>query len=98
MRYDFEWDPRKAHSNIRNHRISFERASTIFRDPRLLSIPDKEHSENEERWITIGIDQTGSVLVIAHTFKKVTRTAARIRIISARKATRHEITTYEEGI
>lgn len=49
MRYDFEWDPRKARSNIRNHRSSFERASTIFRDPHLLSIPDKEHSENEER-------------------------------------------------
>jgi uncharacterized DUF497 family protein len=98
MRYDFEWDPRKARSNIRNHRISFERASTIFRDPHLLSIPDKEHSENEERWITIGIDESGGVLVIVHAFKKVTRTFARIRIISARKATRHEITTYEEGI
>jgi len=98
MRYDFEWDPKKARANTRNHRISFERASTVFRDPNLLSIPDKEHSEDEERWITMGIDEGGSLLVIVHTFATVTQRSARIRIISARKATRHEIEIYEEGI
>jgi uncharacterized DUF497 family protein len=98
MRYDFDWDPKKAATNTRTHRISFERASSIFRDPHLLSIPDKEHSENEERWITIGIDGNGSVLVLVHTFKKVSQTSIRIRMISARKATKHEIETYEDGI
>ncbi len=98
MRYDFEWDPRKARANIRNHRISFERASTTFRDPHLLSVPDQEHSENEERWITIGIDESGSVLVLIHTFRKISRSLIRIRIISARRATKSEIRTYEKGI
>jgi uncharacterized protein len=98
MRYDFEWDSKKARSNIRNHRISFERASSIFRDPNLLSLPDQEHSENEERWITMGIDLAGTLLVIVHTFQRVTQTLVRIRIISARKATSYEMRTYEEGI
>ncbi len=90
MRYDFEWDPRKAKANIRNHRISFERASTSFRDPELLSIPDEDHSEFEERWITIGLDENGILLVIIHTFKRVDPKSARIRIISARKAIKSE--------
>lgn len=56
MRYDFEWDIRTARSNFRKYKISFERAASVFRDPHLLSIPDEEHSESEERWITMGID------------------------------------------
>ena len=94
MRYDFEWDPRKARSNIRNHRISFERASTIFRDPHLLSIPTKSIVKTKND----GIDESGSVLVLIHTFRKISRFLIRIRIISARKATKSEIRTYEEGI
>lgn len=49
MRYDFEWDIKKAKSNFRKHKISFERAAAIFRDSKLLSIPDEGHSEIEER-------------------------------------------------
>ena len=98
MRYDFEWDPEKAKANLRKHRTSFERAATIFRDPNLLSIPDEEHSANEERWITMGLDESGSLLVLSHTFEGVTREIARIRIISARKATKKERRQYEEGI
>jgi uncharacterized protein len=71
MRYDFEWDVRKAKSNVRKHKRSFERAATIFRDPNLLSIPDEEHSETEERWLTIGLDETGTLLVISHKFENV---------------------------
>ncbi len=96
MKYDFEWDPRKAKGNIRNHRISFERASTIFRDPQLLSIPDEEHSDFEERWIRL--DENGILLVIVHTFKRMRSRSARIRIISARKATKGESKKYEDGI
>ncbi len=62
MRYDFEWDIKKAKNNFRKHKISFERASSIFRDPNLLSIPDDVHSEYEERWITMGLDISGILL------------------------------------
>ncbi len=98
MRYDFEWDPRKAARNNQKHKVSFDRASTIFRDPNLLSVPDEEHSASEERWITIGVDSSGSILVVVHKFHVGTADSARIRIISARKATRVEETQYEEGI
>lgn len=98
MRYDFEWDTRKAKANVRKHTISFERAATIFRDPHLLSISDEEHSENEERWITIGLDESGSLLVLSHKFDSESQEVSRIRIISARKATRKETKQYEEGI
>lgn len=98
MRYDFDWDPRKAKANARKHQVSFERATTIFRDPHLLSIPDDEHSESEERWITIGLDESGILLLLVHTFEKILTSSARIRIISARKATKKETKNYEEGI
>ena len=98
MRYDFEWDPKKAKSNFRKHSISFERAATIFRDPNLLSIPDEEHSESEERWITIGLDETGILLVLSYKFENLSAEISRIRIISARKATRKETEQYEKGI
>jgi uncharacterized DUF497 family protein len=98
MRYDFEWDIRKAKSNIRKHKVNFERAATIFRDPNILSIPDKEHSESEERWLTMGLDENGILLVISHKFENLSAAVCRIRIISARKATNSEKLQYEEGI
>ena len=98
MRYDFDWDIRKANANVRKHKVSFERAATLFRDPHLLSIPDEEHSESEERWITMGLDESGVLLVMVHTFEKITADSSRIRIISARKATKNETRNYEEGI
>ena len=98
MRYDFEWDIKKAKANSRKHEVSFERATTIFRDPNLLSIPDEEHSESEERWITIGMDESGILLVLVHTFTRTTTESARLRVISARKATKTEAKQYEEGI
>ena len=98
MRYDFEWDIRKAKSNLDKHKISFERATSIFRDPNLLSIPDDEHSDYEERWITIGLDENGILLVISHKFENLSATVCKIRMISARKATKSEQEQYEEGI
>lgn len=98
MRYDFEWDPKKARSNARKHGVSFERASAIFRDPNQLSIPDKGHSQTEKRWITMGLDENGMVLVVVHTFYRLNRNVSQIRIISARKATKKETIQYEEGI
>ncbi len=98
MHYDFEWDLKKARSNLRKHKVSFERATTIFRDPNLLAIPDEEYSEAEERWITMGLDESGILLVMSHTFARLDAEATRIRIISARKATKRETQQYEEGI
>ncbi len=98
MRYDFEWDTKKAKSNFGKHHVTFERATTIFRDPNTLSIPDDEHSETEERWLTMGLDANGALLMISHTFKNISASVVSIRLISARKATKSETKQYEEGI
>lgn len=97
MRYIFAWDPSKAKDNLRNHRISFERAATIFRDPQALSIFDTAHSHEEDRWITLGLDSSGSVLVVVHTFHQIDAVSCQIRIISAWRATAKEIRQYQEG-
>ena len=96
MRYTFEWDPIKAKENLRKHKVSFERAAEVFRDSMALSIFDEEHSEREERWVTIGKDSHESVLVLIHTFSKLAVEECTIRIISARKANRTETRQYEE--
>ena len=97
MRYIFAWDPGKAKDNLRDHRISFERAATIFRDPQALSIFDAAHSHEEERWITLGLDRSGSVLVVVHTFHQIDAASCQIRIISAWRATTKETRQYQEG-
>ena len=96
MRYYFEWDPEKAKENLQKHRISFERAATIFLDQRAISIFDKEHSKDEDRWVTLGIDSSGILLVIVHTFRQVDVSSCRIRIISVRKAKKREAQQYKE--
>ena len=90
FQYQFEWDPTKARQNARKHGITFERAATVFLDAEALSLFDPEHSQDEERWITLGLDREGTLLVVCHTYGEETETNARIRIISARKATRNE--------
>ncbi len=94
MQYNFEWDPTKAKANYRKHRVSFERAAEVFRDPFMLSIFDKEHSQVEDRWITIGKDRNDVPLVVVHTFRRIDADNVNIRIISARKATKREIKQY----
>ena len=92
-------DPVKALRNAREHGISFERAATVFLDPRAMSIFDDEHSEEEERWITLGLDRAGVLLVVSHTFRKETEdgreVCAKIRLISARRADRREAAQYQ---
>lgn len=94
MLYNFEWNPDKAKKNIHKHKISFERASTIFHDPNAISIVDEEHSKKEERWLTIGLDNNGVLLVVSHTFKTENTNTRIIRIISARKADKLEAQDY----
>lgn len=96
MQFNFEWDPDKAKSNRQKHKVSFELAATIFSDPTSLSIYDEEHSESEDRWITLGISQNGNLLVVIHAFNEIDNETANIRIISARKATKRELKQYKE--
>lgn len=77
FQYQFEWDPVKARENAKRHRVRFERAATVFLDPNALSLFDEQHSEDEDRWITLGLDRTGTMLVISHTFREVTPVSAR---------------------
>ncbi len=96
MRYYFDWNPNKAKINLTKHRVSFEQSSSIFLDPRAITVFDDEHSENDARWATLGIDKNGILLVVVHTFQQVDTNCIKIRIISARKATRKEIKQYRE--
>ncbi len=94
MIYNFEWDPNKAATNLEKHTISFEEAATVFRDPKALTIFDPDHSETEERWLTIGISKNSKLLVVSHAFQKADQKTATIRIISSRKATKTESKQY----
>jgi uncharacterized DUF497 family protein len=97
LRYNFDWDPVKENQNVRKHKVTFRRAATVFRDPNQLSIYDEEHSEDEDRWVTIGIDSGGILRVVIHTFEPVDEDLCEIRIISARTATSAETNQYREG-
>ncbi|MCB0062460.1 MAG: BrnT family toxin [Caldilineaceae bacterium] len=98
MRYEFEWDPIKERANIRSHGINFRRAASVFRDPQQLTIFDDEHSIDEDRWITMGIDSGGIVRVVVHTFDELAADVYQVRIISARKAEPHEIEQYQNNL
>jgi hypothetical protein len=93
MPLTFEWNAQKARSNLAKHGVSFEEASTIFGDSLSLTIPDPEHSRTEKRFVTMGSAFTGKLLVVVHTDR-----GDNIRIISARRASRRERKSYEEGI
>ena len=88
----FEWDPIKAKRNIRVHDITFDEASTAFKDTMSLTISDPLHSVHEDRLILIGNSHQNRLLVVVHTER-----GDKIRLISARKATKHERETYEEN-
>jgi hypothetical protein len=93
MPLTFEWDPRKARSNIAKHGVTFEEASTVFADSLSLTIPDPEHSRSEQRYVTMGRAFTGKLLVVVHTDR-----GDNIRLISARRASRRERRSYEKEI
>lgn len=94
--YQFEWDAHKAAVNLRKHKISFEQAATLFKDKLAITLYDEAHSLTEERWLTSGIDNVGQLLVVSHTYQEITMTVSRIRIISARLATKQEQCYYEQ--
>lgn len=88
----FAWDPRKASTNVGKHGVSFAEASTVFGDPLAITYPDPDHSRSERRFLTIGLSANNRLLVISH----AETDSDAIRIISARKVTRHERKAYEE--
>jgi uncharacterized DUF497 family protein len=89
----FEWDRGKAKSNLSKHGVSFEEAATVFGDPLSLTISDPGHSEEEDRFVTMGVSSKLRTIVVVHTDR-----ADHVRIISARLATTRERKDYEEGI
>jgi uncharacterized protein len=88
---NFEWDPQKAERNLSKHGVSFAEASTVFGDDLAITIPDPDHSIDEERYITLGWSNRRRLLMVAHADR-----GNRIRIISARELTRREQKAYEE--
>jgi len=88
---NFEWDPRKAASNLRKHAISFGEAVTIFNDEMSITVSDPNHSKEEDRYITVGWSNRARLVMVSHTDRN-----NRIRIISARELTQAERKAYEE--
>jgi uncharacterized protein len=92
MALEFEWDRAKAELNVKEHGVCFDEATTVFRDPLSITISDPDHSDSEDRFIDIGMSHRMQLLVVSYTERK-----DKIRIISARLATRAERKNYEEA-
>ena len=88
----YEWNLKKAASNLRKHRVSFAEATTVFLDSLAVTFDDPDHSVGEQSCITLGRSAAGRVLFVASVER-----GERIRIISARRATRREVHGYQEG-
>ena len=93
MDIQFDWDKNKASLNKKKHGVSFEEASTVFYDENALEFHDPDHSEDEDRFIMLGMSFKTRILVICHCVREE---GSIIRIISARKATRYEAKNYQE--
>jgi uncharacterized DUF497 family protein len=87
----FEWDRRKDSANRQKHGVGFTEASTVFNDPLSITVPDPDNVMDEERFVIIGMSGEQSLLIVVHTIR-----GERIRLISARPATKHERRNYEE--
>ena len=91
MTIRFEWDPKKAASNEKKHGVSFEEARTVFFDENAKLIDDPDHSEDEERFVLLGLSSSLRVILVCHCYRDE---GGVIRIISARKATSYESKQY----
>jgi len=92
MALQFEWDPDKSAANEKKHKVSFDEATTVFADPLSVTTFDPRHSDDEDRFVIVGMSSNGRLVVVSFTDRE-----NRIRIISARVATRRERKQYEEG-
>lgn len=98
---EFDWDDVKALSNLRDHRVDFLEAMTVFADPLTLTDFDDEHSDDEDRFVSVGQSKRGRLLLVVHTFAEIASPGEApytfVRIISAREPTPHERRRYESG-
>jgi len=92
MHMNYQWDPAKATANLKKHGVEFADAVGVFDDPGAITIEDPD-SQGEQRFLSIGLDVLGRLIVVAYTYR-----GDDLRLISARKATRKEISVYEKGI
>ena len=92
---DFEWDERKASTNLKKHGVSFEEAKSVFYDENGLHMADPDHSRDEDRFVLIGMSQQIRMVVVCHCYR---RNDSIIRLISARKATKQERSSYERNL
>ena len=92
MALEFTWDANKAASSLEKHGVSFEEASTAFGDPLSITVHDPNHSEDETRFVLVGLTFEGKPVIVVHVELEDS-----IRIISAREATRLERNDYEQG-
>jgi len=90
---NFSWNEEKAAANLEKHGVSFEEAQTVFKDYNALLIPDPDHSEEEDRFVILGLSSVLRMLVVCHCYRE---NDEQIRIISARKAVKNESATYEK--
>lgn len=95
MQLHFDWDPKKAASNLRKHKVSFAEAAEVFRDPLALTVLDEDHGEQEERRVTLGQAKGRRLVVVVHSWREEGSDHIHVRIISAREATAHEVQQYE---
>ena len=90
---NFVWDEEKAAANLKKHDISFEEAQTVFNDHSALLIPDPDHSDDEDRFVLLGLSSALRMLAVCHCYRE---NDEQIRLFSARKATKKESITYEK--
>ncbi len=90
---EFEWDPKKNAANRKKHGVFFEEAAFIFADPNTVTVPDPDHSKDEERLVSIGRTPDGRLLTVCHTFRRLDPPLLN-RLFSARKSTRKETLSY----
>ena len=88
----YQWDPEKARANVKKHRVEFADAVGVFEDPRAITLEDPD-SEGEQRFVSIGMDFLGRIIVVVYTYR-----GEALRLISARKATKKEVSFYEKRI
>ena len=93
--YFFDWDEDKNITNIKKHGISFDEAKTVFFDERAILFDDPEHSEDEERFLLLGMSEEANLCIVCHCYRESDTV---IRLISARKATKKESDRYVRGI
>jgi len=93
--YTFDWDENKNHINQKKHGISFVEACSVFFDESAILFDDPDHSDEEERFLLLGISNAANICMVCHCYRESDTV---IRIITARKATKNEVNRYERGI